>query len=198
MLRLLLARSDADLSAKNRRGQTPLALASRLGSIEALDAIASHVQLLIEGERSVASKLIFEAAVSAAVAGKLDLAQRLLKHSGNVTIAQRRHSVLRLVFQERTEALRLLLDAGVVDINDSLYGTENATMIVVAAQNRRHEVVEFAAAYDGVDPNVHSYYGLTPLHSAALNGDSKVARIILSAKGVDVNRADFLGRTPLA
>ena len=40
-------------------------------------------------------------------------------------------------------------------------------------------------------------FGLTPLHWASHFGRANVVQVLLAAPGIDVNRADLFGRTPL-
>ena len=46
------------------------------------------------------------------------------------------------------------------------------------------------------DPNKQDYFGLTPLHHAALTNSVELARLLIEA-GADVNTLDKYGRTAL-
>ncbi len=51
----------------------------------------------------------------------------------------------------------------------------------------------------GADVNkADAQYGCTPLYRAAENGHAECGELLLDAPGIDVNKKDWLGRTPLS
>jgi ankyrin repeat protein len=48
----------------------------------------------------------------------------------------------------------------------------------------------------GADPRMRGFGGMSPLHAAALSGQSEIARMLVE-RGAEVDALDNLGRTPL-
>lgn len=89
---------------------------------------------------------------------------------------------------DRTETVRLLLEAGVV-CHTLSYSYRNGTLLHEA---KSPEIVRMLLAA-GVDPNKRNRFGATPLHFV----DSvDVAKVLLAA-GADVSAVDHDGQTPL-
>lgn len=92
-----------------------------------------------------------------------------------------------------TDAIRLLLDAGISPGSAIDEHGVSALMRVVAHQNL--EAAELLLER-GADPNHVSKAGLTALHSAAAKGHLGLTRRLLAA-GADPNIVDIQGGTPL-
>ena len=73
------------------------------------------------------------------------------------------------------------------------------TPLITACYKDRHEVVSVLIGTAGVDLNMASNDGWSPLWIAAYNGRTQSVRVLLSAKerGLDLNQKSISGKTPL-
>ncbi|XP_046649308.1 serine/threonine-protein phosphatase 6 regulatory ankyrin repeat subunit A-like [Daphnia pulicaria] len=95
-----------------------------------------------------------------------------------------------------SEILKLLLDSGKVDINETTteYG-RTALHIAIATPNVT--AARFLLS-KGANPNVADKYGWTPLHFATkIAKDLDIVELLLDHKDVDVNRLDKWGKYAL-
>lgn len=67
---------------------------------------------------------------------------------------------------------------------------------LVAALAGKHLQTAELLHHSGADPNVQSFGGDTPLHSAAYYGDVEMVRVLLNC-GADANIRNYTGETPL-
>ena len=101
------------------------------------------------------------------------------------------------------EVRRIISSGGKMDFNCMLADPHNQefrnqeTPLHNAVQSRCVEVVQLLLK-SGADPNRASGRGLTPLYSAAVHGDVKLARVLLDGgASVNMSNEDFWGYTPL-
>lgn len=99
---------------------------------------------------------------------------------------------IRCGFHPSVESMELLVEKG-ADLSHSFYGKETA--IHIAAQNGLPDIVTFLLNH-GVDPNLRTDDGYTPLHWATFCGNLEVVQLLLDS-GANIAARNSVGETVL-
>ena len=220
----VLLEHNANPVKPDKRKQTPLHLACRLGSLEIVEDL---VEPLMEtdsmnvrneddeaplhiaaecGHSAIVTLLLNKGTDTSAEHDDIQKAIELATASGHLKVFKVLHArsdVSRfanenLIFQSALKGQLLIMQHLLDDYNltTNFRGRENGdTPLGVAAANGYTEVVHLLLR-KGADPNLDNYDRRTPLHEAAVGGHADVATILLS-NGADPNALDFERRAPL-
>ncbi len=90
--------------------------------------------------------------------------------------------------------IRKLINEG-VDVNQQ--DRSGNTVLMVAADHGRTEVVRELLLTPGIEVNAASLMGRTPLVEAVRSGQTAIVRLLLGSPEIDMNQVGWLGRTPL-
>jgi ankyrin repeat protein len=129
----------------------------------------------------------------ASLYGNKEIATWLLQHGATDELTPFEHFVAACTGGDRARADRML--AKHPDLRDELQA-EHHRMLLVPAERGDIKVLETMLAC-GFNPNTREHDGVTPLHQAAMAGQSEAVRILL-AGGASVNALDgMFAATPL-
>jgi ankyrin len=202
----LLLDHGANPNVENDQGFTPLYQVSQ-GKYNSQEHGVDIVRLLLERGADVnAQKNLFTLLHSAALNGRLEIAQLLLDHGANAKAENEwRETALHVVSRGEYDSQdhgvgisRLLLKHSADVHADNKY---NDTALSLAAFNGKLEITRLLL-YHGANPNVENDQGYTPLHQVSQGkynsqGDGVgIARLLLE-RGADVNAQTKNKFTPL-
>jgi ankyrin repeat protein len=193
---LMLIKHDADVSAKDEKGITPLHRA----------AVNLHpgwrvelVRVLIEHGAGVnaPSKDGSTPLLMAAEDGSVEVVQMLIKHGADVSAEDEKgrtplHRAAVNRHPWKVELVRVLIEHG-ADVN-ALTKDSSSTPLLMAAENGSVEVVQMLIKH-GANAHVGDKDGRTLLHGAARSGSVRLVRVLIE-HGVNVG-TDKKGRTLL-
>ncbi|KAK1139808.1 hypothetical protein N8T08_011127 [Aspergillus melleus] len=193
IVKMLVSHKDTQPDCRNKRGETPLAIAAADG--------AEHVveMLLRTGKVDVNSKDKHGQTplMAAARIGHIRIVKHLLAIDG-VDVDTRSESgdspLMSAARHGHAEIVQLLLDIPTVDPNHQPSFGDPALLIAVA--NGHVDVVEVLLASEKVDPNLPNRRGVTAIARAAQRNRAQIMRMLLD-KGVEPDERDGEGNTPL-
>lgn len=182
----ILLGAGADINARDKYDDTALSLAAHKGYIEL-------VKLLLSKGSDESSRN--RALISAAMNGRLEITQTLLKAGANVSIKDDHYAWTPLMWAARGdhyEVMRTLLEAG-ADIN--AIGAFGATALGDCMEKGSMRSIMLLLEH-GADVNLKGAF--SPLMKAAGSGSLEKVRILLE-KGADINVSydEAGGRFPL-
>lgn len=225
VLRTLLKEIPTTVDATDKRGRTPLMIASEKSHeaiVRALLEAGADVNKADEKDwtpLSIAAYYGHEVVVRALLAaganvnrvvfgdkatpltiaaqnGHEGVVNALLDAGANVNLmTENSGTALVISTQEGHEAVVRALLVAGADVNKAV-GKDDWTPLVFAA-HYGHEGVVRALLEGGADVNKANKQGMTPLIIAAENGHVAIVRVLLE-RGVDVNNADAIGATALS
>jgi len=180
------ALKGADLSTRDRRGNTPLLYAASFGSVEA-------VRALVAAGADVNAKNGFDLTPLIGAATNLEKARILVAKGADVnarTKQGRTALMIAAACDGCSEVVKLLLAKGA---DAKVKDTGGATALAMAADAGDNDSLRLLLAAGGEAQTVESS-GVTPLIHAAFNCDLDAAKLLL-AKGADVNaKVTFAGK----
>jgi ankyrin repeat protein len=210
----LAALKGADLTVRDRRGNTPLLYAAAYGSLDA-------VRTLLAAGADVNARNGFDATPLIWAASNPEKARFLVEHGADVhakTKQGRTALMIAAACDGCSDLVKLLIAKGA---DAKMRDTGGTTALQLAAENGDIESVRALLAA-GADAKGATGIGLTPLYGAALNCDVEAARLLLEKgevgltplilssmycrpemidtlieAGADVNAKDTRGMTPL-
>jgi ankyrin repeat protein len=97
--------------------------------------------------------------------------------------------------------LRKLLESGNITIEDlNKCDNDGRNALYMACDARNIESIQLLLSFNGIDINSAEYNSnFTPIHNACDGGHTDIVKILLSnGKGININKVDNLGRTPLS
>ncbi len=182
----LSALKKADVTVRDRRGNTPLIYAAGFGSVAA-------VRMLLEAGSDVDARNAFDATPLIWAAGNLEKLRLLIDRGANVNVKTKQGRTPLMVAAACdgcSASVRLLLEKGA---DPRAQDIGNDTALMLAAESGDTESLRLLLAAGG-DAKSGNKSGLTPLHRAAFNCNLESARLLLS-HGADANaRNTFSGR----
>jgi len=185
----LLLDHGASIHLRNKKGETPLHLASRRGlSDVAAFLLKSGADVDSRDNENTTPLLCASENSDAAVA-------QLLEHGASVNVRDKNgQTPLHLVSRRGLSgAVAFLLKSGAdVDPRDN----DNKTPLLCASENSRNGEVARLLLEHGASVNVRGKDGQTPLHLALQRHFSDVVLLLLKW-GADVDAHDICDRTPL-
>ena len=174
----------------NKLGQTPLHLASQLGSEAIIKPLLDAGANIQQADNKGATPLHVAADSSGCVSASVILL--LLGRGADATIADNEGvtPLQRAVKRGESDAILLLLDRG-ADV--TAVDNEGRTLLHWAAECNRKNNTVASFLSKGLNPQITAHNGATPLHGAAT---PEVALSLLQA-GVGINAVTRQGRTAL-
>ena len=207
VLRLLAA--HADPNARNDYGSTPMSEAAIRGDVKVLGALLSAGADVDSANADGQTALMILART-----GNVAAAQLLLSHGAHVNAREQWRDQTALMWaaaQQQPAMVRLLLKHGAAVDERSLVNNwarqvtaeprmqarpaGGFTPLLYAARSGCQECVQLLLKA-GADPNLGDPDGVTPLLESILNFHFDIAALLVS-HGVDVDRWDTWGRSPL-
>ena len=186
---MLLQQQSQEVNIRTSMGSTPLIYASSAGHKEIVS------MLLQKGADPFLSNWYGNALHCAAEAGETGIIRQLLDHGMDVDIPRRkgRTPLHCTADQDRAAAAHVLVCEGAdIDARDM------AGMSILHSASAYDSVNIIHLLFEMGKPDLESTSnrGLTPLHYAAANGRTYIARTLLEHQA-DMDARDNLGRTPL-
>lgn len=196
--RLLLAQPNVDLSAIDtvHQDKTPLMLAVSQGNMDLLPAILNVPGLDVN---FASGKWQRTALTLAADLGVLEIVRAILSHP-EILVNKRDSARSALTYAAENGDLAIvevLLDHGADTELQEGADHASGTPLNRAIDEGRTDVVRLLLDR-GANPRVLDIYNRTIVHSAGVNGQDEVLRILFEkARGVDINAQGTNGRTAL-
>ncbi len=208
----LLIKYGADLNATDKDGQTPAMvaekrkypqLAAMLGKaagstsqdVNALAKAAKESEYAAELEKSGDLKNLFFRAVASGETEKVDF---LIRKGADIKARDKdkRTPLQAAVENLRTKVAALLIEKG-GDVNERpINWGAGRTLLHVLADKKDSGEMAALLIEKGADVNARDKFKATPLHDAALKGNTELAEVLIR-KGADVNAREHLQQTPL-
>lgn len=190
-----LISQGADVSAKNRRGQTPLDLAREAKQNDVIEVLLGMLD--VEG--------LSDSLFSAVQSGEKELVGQILEHHANINVQDDfgltplHHAVAE---GQEEVAVVLLEHKAAVDIQDNagrtpMHYAVGAGRGLMLPEDWSIDIARVLLDY-GADINAQDAIGWTPLYYLAISGDKRHHGAIefLVQRGADLSRADKRGCTP--
>ncbi|MBC8107946.1 MAG: ankyrin repeat domain-containing protein [Anaerolineae bacterium] len=175
-----------DLNARDEQGFTPLALAARYGSNEAIEMLLSKGAGVDEAHSKLGTPLML-----ALGNGHLHSARLLLARGANVNArCEGRDPLTVAVVSNSLASVELLLHAGA----DPRAIGRPCSLLTIAAQNDCPEMMRQLLEL-GVDPNIPDADGSPPLIAAVVERATESLQMLLQA-GADPDQIGVNGQTP--
>uniref|UniRef100_A0A9J8APR5 Ankyrin repeat domain 50-like n=1 Tax=Cyprinus carpio carpio TaxID=630221 RepID=A0A9J8APR5_CYPCA len=164
-------------------GRSPLILAAQEGH-------CSTVRLLLDRKSPIDHRAYdgHSALSAAALQGHREIVELLMRRGADTDVrdAEGRPLLYLLVLEGRLDMAILLIEKGGVPLESK--DAEGRTALHVAAWRGDLEGIELLLKY-GADPNARDLDGRPPLHSVAWRGHAAAGRLLLRAKGLNVDLA---------
>ncbi|XP_016398403.1 ankyrin repeat domain-containing protein 50-like [Sinocyclocheilus rhinocerous] len=164
-------------------GRSPLILAAQEGH-------CSTVRLLLDRKSPIDHRAYdgHSALSAAALQGYREIVELLMRRGADTDVrdAEGRPLLYLLVLEGRLDMAILLIEKGGVPLESK--DAEGRTALHVAAWRGDLEGIELLLKY-GADPNARDLDGRPPLHSVAWRGHAAAGRLLLRAKGLNVDLA---------
>jgi ankyrin repeat protein len=180
------ALKGADLTVRDRRGNTPLLYAASFGSVEA-------VRALVAAGADVNARNAFDLTPLIGSASNLEKVRILVEHGADVnakTKQGRTALMIAAACDGCSEVVKLLLAKGA---DAKVKDTGGATALALAADASDNETLRLLLAA-GAEAQTVDSGGVTPLIHSAMNCNTEAAKLLL-AKGADVNaKVTFAGK----
>ena len=194
-----LLEQNADIEAKNSKGETPLALASRAGRDIVVDVLlASNANIEsrnIRGETPLLQTVKTEPIEKVRPREREVIIEMLLNHGANAEAndCDKMTPLLWGVTHGRTKVVRLLLERNVrTDYKDP----EGRTILQLAEYQGEKSVIALLLKHN-IESNREQNWTRTPLSEAAERGHELVVRQYLD-EGYDIEaKDDMFGQSPL-
>jgi len=191
IVKLLLATDGIEVNKAANNGVTPLNIASNKGLTEI-------VQLLLATDGIKVNEEALDGATPLLVAsrnGQTEIVKLLLAAGADVNKAKNDGITPLYIasYNGHAQIIQLLLAAG-AEVNKA--DNNEFTPLYMASRNGHTEIVKLLLAADGIEVNKANKDGVVPLHIASNFGYIEIVKLLL-ASGVDVNKADRGGWTPL-
>ncbi len=188
---LVLTDAGADVNKVDKKGTTPLCLAVGKGHPKCAR------QLIAAGADVNKANAEGETPLTIAVDNDHTECMKLLLNAPGIDVNKGYTNGETLLHRAAqcgsTECVKLLLASG-ADVNCA--NTNGLTPLHWAAKYGSTECIKLLLA-SGADVNCANKYGETPLHRAAHWARTECVRLLLTTPGIDVNKSDQSGRTPL-
>jgi ankyrin repeat protein len=182
----IAALKGADLTVRDRRGNTPLLYAASFGSVDA-------VRVLIAAGADVNARNGFDITPLIGSASNLEKVRLLVEHGAEVnakTKQGRTALMIAAACDGCSEVVKLLLAKGA---DAKVKDTGGATALALAADASDNESLRLLLAA-GAEAQTVDSGGVTPLIHAVMNCNTDAAKLLL-AKGADVNaKVTFAGK----
>ena len=177
------------LNMKQKKGRTPLYMASLFGHIEVVDQL-----LLAQADPDVQDNSGGTALYVASQEGHMQIVHKLLQSQADPNIRAFNGAIpLYIASQEaHIQIVDHLLEA---KSNPNIQNYDGRTPLFIGSQNGHYKVVA-SLLKEGANPNIQASDGSTPLSIASQNGHFRVVQILLHAQA-DPNIKNCDGRTPL-
>ncbi|TRY97207.1 hypothetical protein DNTS_013710 [Danionella cerebrum] len=164
-------------------GRSPLILAAQEGHY-------STVRLLLERKAPIDHRAYdgHSALTAAALQGHREIVELLMRRGADTDVrdAEGRPLLYLLVLEGHLDMATLLIEKGGVPMESK--DAEGRSAIHVAAWRGDLEGIELLLNH-GADPNSRDLDGRPPLHSVAWGGHAAAGRLLLQAKGINVDLA---------
>lgn len=188
----LLIRNGAQVNAGIEKSKTPLLYAIQQNAIKCVNILLQFKANPNMSQNNIESPLHI-----AAEMGYIECLKALLTHGANVNCmaGNKRNSPLHLASEDDFhECVKLLLEHGA---NVNMRNADQQTPLHIACLSQSIETVELLIKYKA-DVNLVYKDGRTALHASIVKETSswECTRLLLDS-GVDVNKADHFGYTPL-
>ncbi|XP_052462249.1 ankyrin repeat domain-containing protein 50-like [Carassius gibelio] len=175
--------SMAHVGELDVEGRSPLILAAQEGH-------CSIVRLLLDRKSPIDHRAYdgHSALSAAALQGHQEIVELLMRRGADTDVrdAEGRPLLYLLVLEGRLDMATLLIEKGSVPLESK--DAEGRTALHVAAWQGDLEGIELLLKY-GADPNARDFDGRPPLHSVAWRGHAAAGRLLLRAKGLNVDLA---------
>ena len=187
----LLVEHGADVAALDKKGSSPLHLASKNGQAEVAQLLVEHGADATSQRKDGWTPLHL-----ASQSGHVDVARFLVEHGADAAAQKEdewKWTPLHVAsFNGHAEVTRFLVEHG-ADVTTQKKG--GWTPLHLASLNERVEVPRYLVEH-GADTTTQTKYGWTPLHLASLNGHAEVTRFLVE-HSADVTAQKKDGWTPL-
>lgn len=164
-------------------GRSPLILAAQEGH-------CSTVRLLLDRKSPIDHRAYdgHSALSAAALQEHREIVELLMRRGADTDVrdAEGRPLLYLLVLEGRLDMATLLIEKGGVPLESK--DAEGRTALHVAAWRGDLKGIELLLKY-GADPNARDFDGRPPLHSVAWRGHAAAGRLLLRAKGLNVDLA---------
>lgn len=164
-------------------GRSPLILAAQEGH-------CSTVRLLLDRKSPIDHRAYdgHSALSAAALQGHREIVELLMRRGADTDVrdAEGRPLLYLLILEDRLDMATLLIEKGGVPLESK--DAEGRTALHVAAWRGDLEGIELLLKC-GADPNARDLDGRPPLHSVAWRGHAAAGRLLLRAKGLNIDLA---------
>lgn len=185
----------------NGQGATPLSRVSRNRDGEVGHLLASHLELILDGDDS--GSHVQHVFFYAAIMGHTEIVRYLVFAHGAKLDPNGNDQMYGMgafslsAWSRRVEVLRYLLSWDATDPN-LREPWKHQTPLFVAAMHGHEEIVDVLLESEKVDLEIPDVYGTTPLGVAAdKNHEGIVRRLISGKRRVNLNARNANGQTPL-
>ncbi len=183
----------ANVNITDNYGSTPLISAvADQGHLKTVQALLSAPQIDINTKNIYGANAL----LLAAALGKDDVVKALITHGANVNITDNYGWTPLMVAAEKGHltSVQALLNAHSINIDTKKRG--GATALFMAAYNSKDDVVK-ALIQKGANVNINTYFGWTPLMSAAEKGHLTTVQVLLNANSINIDTKNHNGATAL-
>jgi ankyrin repeat protein len=170
-------------------GTSPLWIASQIGNVDTVKVLIKAGGNVNQAKTTNGTSPLYIASQN----GNIDLVKVFIEAGGNVNQHSNQDATPLLIAScaGHTETVRLLLRQPNIDIHKTAQGY---SAIGMATQCNHPEIIQLLK---DVGANIDIHKNPDVLHRASFNGREKVVKVLLTAKGVNVNQADTDGCAPL-
>ena len=170
-------------------------LVERITRAENLEAVQAEALRVVEGRLRLHDPAAGSEPSHAVTPRQGEVMERPVKARFKAKLSKRERDLLEACMMGNAGRVRGLLRHGNVDIN---VGSEFGTFLCLAAYEGRAAVVRELLSRPGIDVNLATAGGETPLYFAAQEGHVEIVELLLGVRAINVNLQNMRGVIPLS
>lgn len=197
IVKVLLANPNVRPEVADNNGRTLLHHAVEKGDVEIVKAVLDHHRVrpdAVDGKGRTGLSY-------AAEKGRFDIIAPLLEKGANPNLRDKNGltPLAYAVKNDHRNATATILQKTQFELGLNVEGGDGKTLLHRAVENKRSSEITALLLEQGgrIDPNIPDFEGLTPLASAAREGNFSAVQALLRSPTVEINKADREGNTAL-